>query len=254
MRLLEEIVKISGSFGLIFGFLLGAFISCAPSGFNGTTGVAKKDSAEAKPAGKPQVTPSPSLTPTTSTNPIPEDTIGQTPVVPSKCTDAGKTIAKLLTTGGITNDAPNQFLEYELSMEDCEGVTTPITASVILFDLDAEILDGPKTLSYQVKSQDGALLSSGALQSINGSDLFGVIGPNRFHHRTNSNINVPVSHRKVRLTIDLSFTNNQPMGSVMTGPVARAVIQTYLRFGDASPVKMPVTFITNGTGGILLRK
>jgi len=213
--------------------------SCAPSGFNGSTGVAKKDSAEAKPAGKPK----PPVSPGT---PIPSGTIEPQTVlptspVPGKCTDAGTTVAKLLTTSGITNGASNQFLEYELSMEDCEGVVTPITARVILFDLDAES-ESPRPLPYQVKSQDGLMLSSGVLQTINGSDLFGVIGLNRFHHRTNNNIDVPSAHRKIKLSIDLSNTVHQPMGSGDTVS-PQALISTFLRFGDAAPVKMPVPFV-----------
>ncbi len=226
--------------------------SCAPSGFNGSTGVTKKD-ADAKQAGKPKP-PNPTTTPVASETITPGPEFSP-PVVPQpgKCTDAGKTIAKLLTTTGITNGAANQLLEYELSMEDCEGVVTPITARVILFDLDAES-DSPKALQYQVKSQDGSILSSGTLLAINGSDLFGVLGPDRFHHRTNSNIDVPSAHRKVRLTIDLSYAEHHPIGSggIASGP--QSLISTFLRFGDAAPVKMPVTFFNPTGGSILLRK
>lgn len=234
---------------LLFIVFLAAAFSCAPSGFNGATGISKKTEADAKPQGKPKP-PAPSKTPITSETiePIPEIS---PPVVPQpgKCTDAGKTIAKLITTSGITNGAPNQLLEYELSMEDCEGVVTPISARVILFDLDAES-EAPKPLPYQVKSQDGLVLSSGTLLSINGSDLFGVLGPNRYHHRTNSNIDVPASHRKIRLIIDLSNTENLPMGSAGIGAGPQYLISTFLRFGDAAPVKMPVTFFNPGGGGI----
>ena len=223
--------------------ILAVTSSCQPSGFNGSNAVAKKASAEAKPQGKPQ--PKPTIA-NENPSPFPSETFEPSLPKPSPCTDAGTTVAKLISTAGIVNDSANQFLEYELSMEDCEGVVTPITANVILFDLDAESESGAKPLPYQLKSPDGMPISNGILASVSGSDLFGVVGPARFHHRTNNNINVPSTHRKVRLIVDLSFTNSQPLNSGLIGPVARAIIPSFLRFGQASPVKTLVPFITNG--------
>lgn len=187
------------------------------------------------PLQAPQI---PAIAPTSIPVAPPTPTIG--------CTSAGTTVARLISNR-VVNGAPGQLLQYELSMLDCQGVQTPITANIILFDINAT-LDAAQTggfgLPYSVTIPNGPIAGQGILNGIRGSDLFGNISPSYFHYSTNTLINLPAQIRSIILSVDLSNEVNHTPGTVPGGPFPPLeIISTFLRFGNATPVEQRVTFV-----------
>ena len=189
-----------------------------------------------------------------SSNPNPQPTSAQataaspTPAkVGSGCTTVGSTAAKLLTDS-VTNGAPGQIIKYELSMNDCDGVQTPITASEIKFDINAVYVGaatgsfGPP-LPYTIQSVDGSRFSTGNFLVIQGSDLFGNIDATHWYYKTSNPINIPKDVEKVILNVDISNeTDHLPNHKPGDPYPPTELISTYLAFGTANPVEQPVTF------------
>lgn len=171
------------------------------------------------------------------------------PVTPD-CKETGVTVAQLLSNQ-IFNGAAQQVLRYRLSMKDCAGQQTPITAHEILFDINGRVPAGTtaRPLQYTVSAESGSNgiygnLASGQLATIRGQDLFGVANPQFWHYRTNQPIAVNPQMKSVIFTVDISglthHTFNAPFPYI--GPKVE-VIDTILRFGTATPVKQPVNFV-----------
>lgn len=181
---------------------------------------------------------------------LPQTQGGQVVLPPqptSGCNTAGTTAVKLLTDA-VVNKAPNQIIKYELSMNDCQGVQTPITASEIKFDLNSYYVGatighpGPP-LPFTLQGLDGAQLSSGSLNVVLGTDLFGNSSVGHWHYKTNTPINVSNGIKQVVLSVDISNSENHLVANPAAGSLPPTeVISTFLSFGNAKPVEQPVTF------------
>ncbi len=182
-------------------------------------------------------------TPAQDAKPQPTPVPTPQPVTPD-CTDHGQTSAQLLSTT-IVNGAMNQLLRYKVSIKNCLGQAAPLTATHILFDMDAFVPQPMqvKNLSYLITAENtNAVLGSGVMQAVHGHDLFGVAGLDRFHHRTNNIINLPAGIQTVNFAVDLSgFIHHNFMYANIRAP-AIETINTFLRFGNAAPVTQPVQF------------
>ena len=171
----------------------------------------------------------------------------QLPGGPVPCTTAGTTVVKLQTQS-VRNKSPGQIIKYELSMNDCQGVQTPITATSILFDLNAIFtLSAPGaiagSLPYTVTTMEGAPLGTGSLEVVPGQDLFGVSNPQHWHYRTNNPLNFPPATNRILLNVDISNTENHRPDTPTGGPFPPTeLISSFLKFGNANPVEQPVTF------------
>lgn len=182
--------------------------------------------------------------------PVEPTIVSAAPTPTPGCTTAGTTVVKLLTAS-VTNKAANQIIKYQLSMNDCQGVETPIKATEIKFDVNAVMVVASTSgspsgtaLPYTVQSPEGQTLSSGSLEIVQGEDLFGNASPSYWHYKTNNPINITGGIKQVILSVDISNSENHlPSNTGGTGTYpATEVIETFLRFGDAEAVKQPVTF------------
>lgn len=146
-----------------------------------------------------------------------------------------RTTADLLTPE-VRNGAEGSRLSYELAVVDCEGHRQPFGNERILFDVEAEIghlLSSP----YSVSAGDASL--SGALESVEGEDMFGRKGPEYFHHRTDRTLS-STSTDALILTIELSGQNFYPIGG---GNERHFSAKTHLKIGRAAPVTRTVMFL-----------
>ena len=157
------------------------------------------------------------------------------------CGAAGLTRALLLTPT-VQNAKPGNYLEYQLSVNDCNGNPLPLTADKILFDINVNINgSGAKApLYYTVKANDNAV--SGILQNVKGSDLFGRTGANFFHFETDKPVILATKENAVILHIELGGQLMVPLPDA-SGNVSPNQLTTYLRFGNASPVHQIVTLL-----------
>ncbi len=143
-----------------------------------------------------------------------------------------KTSVKLLTPT-IQNGQPGNKVIYELQLLDCKGKPRPISAQFIHFDLDAEVAEAvPNSYTVQVGTQT----VQGALQVVEGVDLFGKSGPEYFHHKTDQPVTLTETALTATLTVDLK-------GQLFGEEEGNFSAQSYLRFGEAEPVAQTVTFV-----------
>lgn len=156
----------------------------------------------------------------------------------------GQTQAKLLTSS-VANGKQGNFIEYELSLTDCDGKARSFTASSVLFDLLATTsLSGSKRSLPFTISANGEK-TSGQLREVQGEDLFGNRGPKYYHHRSDEIIKFTTEVSSVRLKIQLLGLTAASMGSQTSGPGFASppvTLPTYLRFGKAAVVRKDVRF------------
>lgn len=200
----------------LFSLLMG----CSGSEFNGSSAVAK-----------PAPSTLPALPSTSPAAPTP------TPTPPVDDCTPGTTITNVRSlTGTLNQSQMNRRLTYELSLQDCPGTVPQTVAKVVSFDIDAQAFSSAQLL-FQAKD-NGAVVSSGRLDNIQGSDLFGKSGAEYWHYRTDQTITVRAVSRTVVIEIDMSnMVIIAPFGG-QTTPLM--TIPTYFKFGDAQPVKVDV--------------
>lgn len=157
------------------------------------------------------------------------------------CNGNGKTIIQLLTAQ-LVNNAPNQFMQYDLSYQDCNGQPAPIPSGQLWYDDAAYFSNGGQLLPYSVSSSDGSLNASGNLSPVRGEDLFGNRGSRYFHFTTNQNIEVPPNVLSLRVTIDMSNIEIHAYTTDMRNPPALEKIETFLRIGSSEADVAPVMF------------
>ena len=160
--------------------------------------------------------------------------------VAAPCTQAGTTQAKLLTPT-ITNADQQNALAYEIFVTDCSGVRKSVDATTIKFDLDAIFYNVPENqpLNYTVTSTDAR--TSGRLIQVPNSDLFGKTGPGFFHFETDQPFSLATAASSVTLTIQMAGRSFRPLQAATTGDYGH--MQTYLSFGDATPVATAVQIL-----------
>lgn len=232
-------------------FALSLFVcACSGSEFKGSSQRKKPARAPAKaaaPAGSDASKENSKPAEETSETP-PEKTAGKEaskPPIPDNCDASGATQADLLTPTTANGKAGN-YLEYELSVTDCEGKKRTFAADVILFDLDAvtDLVGKGVSLSYTII--DGKTFATGKLKEIQGSDLFGKIGKSYYHNETDQPVKISTETTSVRIRIDLLGMVVAPSEGTNGGPVVLpsgpVTVATYLRFGKATPVRKDVVF------------
>jgi hypothetical protein len=151
------------------------------------------------------------------------------------------TQATLLTPKAL-NGQPGNYLEYEISLTDCTGQRRQLTANSIFFDTDT-ISNGAGSgnpLRYTLTA-DGVAVT-GVLVEISGSDLFGKTGPGYYYNRTDQAVSVQTTTTSVRLRIELMGQTFQSYGAPPSAPQTPLVVATFLRFGEATPVRKDVVF------------
>jgi len=163
--------------------------------------------------------------------------------VPSDCTADGITHAKLLTTS-IRNNSTD-YIEYEIFVTDCEGKIKNVQADTILFDVNASSPpDANAPVLFEVLTNAKSPVTSGVMQTIVGSDLFGVTKPTYRHYKTDQIVefSVPSSSFifRVRPPNGRLLANQNMLNPAMRD--ADQSIETFLRFGNASPVTAVVLF------------
>ncbi|MGE0173162.1 MAG: hypothetical protein AB7T49_10265 [Oligoflexales bacterium] len=154
---------------------------------------------------------------------------------------AGKTVAKLLTDY-IKNDEPNQFVTYEISLTNCDGSPRTLTDESIYYDVNAFIREFGRDVRYRIldPSNNNELLE-GILVHETGKDLFGNTGDNRGYWRTEK-VTLNGVTEKLHLVINMSNLTLKPSSDSASGSTTSDayIIDSFLRFGEASPVKEPL--------------
>lgn len=157
-------------------------------------------------------------------------------ITDGSCTEAGVTQARLLTTS-VKNGAANSYMDYEVAHSDCDGFALEFKNGAMKFDINAYV---SKTSDIRYSINDGTLVHEGTLSVVNGEDLFGNKGSNKFYYSTQS-VNFAGRTKKFTLRIFISgVTYSLNQSGIPTGDEK---IDTFLRFGAASPVQRMINFI-----------
>lgn len=158
----------------------------------------------------------------------------------------GKTNAILLSKQ-VANGQPGNFIEFSLSVSSCEDVKKTISGATVYFDLDAftSLAGLGRKLPFTLKTKEENL--EGVFDEIQGEDLFGKTGPERYHYRTDREIKLQTAAPSVTLRIELLGMRVQGdrTGGFSNSAGADLQIPIYMRFGKASPVKAEVIFEGN---------
>ncbi len=154
-----------------------------------------------------------------------------------QCTESGVTKVRLLTES-IPNQAPQQWIEYDVRLEDCDGNLIPVVNRPILFDLDASISPNVVNISYSISNIAGEtpFSTDGELLYQPNKDLFGKTGSNYAHWMTEP-VTINSQHTALHLTIKMS---NLLITSLNDSGIFEFSVPSYLRFGDAAPVQQDV--------------
>lgn len=165
------------------------------------------------------------------------------PKIDEKCDAAlGQTQAKLITKE-LPNFVDGQMLEYELYVTNCDGKQRALTADVILYDLNAAASGVGKGIKDKYEAYDlksGKVLAQGNLEEVQGSDLFGQVGEQYYHSRTDKPLQVSADADSFRLKISVPPGCCQATGT--KDPTTDQKVQTFLRLGKAAPIEKTVLF------------
>lgn len=158
------------------------------------------------------------------------------------CNESGITQASIVTQS-VKNGASSSFIQYEISVKDCNGVARLLTNKPILFDIDAKVDTGvPNSLTYKIVTNQSTV--TGNLQIVQGSDLFGNTGSNFFYYKTDQNV---LANDTTEFATLYVYLNGQIMfpfgysGNLHFAPPSFTT-STYVAFGAATPVTAPINF------------
>jgi hypothetical protein len=156
----------------------------------------------------------------------------------------GKTQARLLTST-VANGKQGNFIEYELSLTDCDDKVRSFNANTVLFDMLAltSLSGSKKSLPFTISANGEKI--TGQLREVQGEDLFGNTGPQYFHHRSDETIKFTTQVNSVRLKIQLLGLSATSIDSQTSGPGFSSqpvTLPTYLGFGKAAVVRKDVRF------------
>lgn len=152
------------------------------------------------------------------------------------CKKDGVTKVKLLTSK-IPNNTAQQWVEYEVRLEDCDGKSIPVKDRPILFDIDATISPMGNNIGYAISNLPGDkdFQNSGTLKFQSNKDLFGKVGPNYAFWMTDP-ITIDASSA-LHLTVKMGGFYIQ---SLSDPGLLEFKVQSFLRFGDAVPVQQEI--------------
>lgn len=163
------------------------------------------------------------------------DSNGSGGVPPAACNpgNLGVTQAKLLSPS-LSTTPKVQSLRYELSALSCkDGTAIPLRDQTLFFDLNAVVSGGFPQLNYIVSDPaKKAVVSTGTLQIVEGSDLFGNTG--MYAHWKTVSLSYTSNLDKLELEIKL---DNVPLSPVVAGSPS---FDSYLRIGQAQAVTQAI--------------
>lgn len=158
------------------------------------------------------------------------------------CGQGGVTKVRLLSPS-VTSAAFDNHLDYEISAVDCDGKPIGKMEGAIDFDIGASTRIGGTPLPYS--SLDGANAQRGVLQPVQGQDLFGNTGEKYQFFRTSQAVTLNTDTKSVKIRIELGGTG---IKAYTPEDIQNGTVATYLRFGDAAPVKQSVQLLEGGAG------
>jgi hypothetical protein len=199
---------------------------------DGSPEAGRKGDEDDKSPGEPTST-------TTSTSSATDDDF-EPPSGP--CGQGGVTKVRLLSPS-VTSEASDNHLDYEISAVDCDGKPIGKMEGAIDFDIGASTNIGRTSLPYS--SLDGASAQRGVLQPVQGQDLFGNTGEKYQFFRTSQAVTLNTDTKSVKIRIELGGT---PIEAYTPEDIQNGTVATYLRFGDAAPVKQSVQLLESGAG------
>lgn len=212
------------------GFLIVAFQNCSQTHFTSNTGTVQ--SAAASGSTTPGTGPA-------STAPTP----APTPPTSLTCGQSGMTLVTLLTPS-VVNGQSGNYIDYQVSLQTCNGQAMTFNKVQLLFDINAYIA-GPYGLKYSVT--DGQTTFNGTLAENKGSDLFGDTG-SAYGYWSTDRLTFSTNASSVVLRIYLmgqTFLPDDPQYYGQSTATADYVIPTYISVGSALPVTQNVNFTLN---------
>lgn len=187
------------------------------------------------PAPSIAVVPTPAPSIAVVPTPVPTVTIASASPTPTPSACPNTTVVTLMSST-FTNNALNQYIQYKLSQTDCRGVSIPINVSEIRFDVQAHVVTGRANIPFSayLVTDPSHALASGILQAVTGRDMFGTVNSSYWYYSTSNQISIPASTYEIYLSLDYSCSVIHQNG--ITRFPATETINSYLAFGDATPV------------------
>jgi hypothetical protein len=162
---------------------------------------------------------------------------------PTECTEAQLESVNTLTSF-VSQSAGFGTLNLELNFLPCPAQVGRVQLP-ILFDIDAStrFMAGSDTrLSYEVSIQGVRVAGPGPVLTILGQDLFGRLGEDYAHFRSEGALSVAPNVSSAKLTVKLhpmyvmgSVNSSTPATSNFTVPI-------YVKVGQSNPVRVNVQF------------
>lgn len=172
----------------------------------------------------------------------PNDTIE----IPEECSnnnvynEHGAVQANVLSTQ-IQNGEPNQFLEYDIFIIDCDRQLKPFSHEPLRFYLEAQstsmIMDHP----YYLSDSSGRELMKGRLKVIVGKDIYGGVGDGRAHTELEP-LFLTMDYKRLRLKIDISNIRFAP--SFGNPSSDTFTVRTFIGYSKAIPAERWIQFKT----------
>ncbi len=164
--------------------------------------------------------------------------------IPSECSnnayynENGAVQANTITKE-ILNGEPNQFLEFELYITDCNRGLKPFGHEPMRFHLEAQsvsmIMDHP----YFISDTSGRELGKGRLRVIMGKDIYGGTGADRYHTEMDP-LFLTTDLKRLRLKVDISGIRFTPGFGNPGGD--QFMVRTFIGFGPAIPSERHILF------------
>lgn len=215
---------------------------------NGCKKSSTKDAASPeKNLDQPKKTEAPAETDTPSpSSAVDELTPNDSIEIPEECSnnnaynEYGAVQANVLSTQ-IQNGEPNQFLEYEIFIIDCDRQMKPFSHEPLRFYLEAQstsmIMDHP----YYLSDTSGRELLKGRLKVVMGRDIYGGIGDDRFHTELDP-LFLTSDYKRLRLKIDISNIRFAPSFGNPGGDTF--TVRTYIGYSKSIPAERWIQFKT----------
>lgn len=164
---------------------------------------------------------------------------GRTDAEQAACDKDIETLAELITPE-VKNGDPNNQLEYNLSVVNCDKEKVGLQSSHIQFDIDGVTDRAGDGEPYPYIVTSGDLKIEGEIEEVQGSDLFGNTGENYYHNRTDKSLTLPEGTLVIKLTIKLEGSSFKPREGEAS---ADNLLPTFLQFGEAKTVRKDVHFL-----------
>lgn len=196
------------------------------------------------PVSTPQISPAPPINLNPVATPIPAPAPSMPPL-PPPCTDLPQTTAALKTSVVSQGNAA-RFIDYDISIVDCNGLPVAFNADLLLFDYDGRHLEfGANTgiMKFKITNPVDSQTIVGTMNKVTGSDLFNRIGSQWEHYATDKIIAFTNPTQVFHLQMDFSSVwISAPINSSSYTSEGYMLISTFLKFGNTQPVEGDVIF------------